>query len=277
MPYSQMSLILTYMLLNASALRLTQGLQSKYSNNDDETGKFLRSSTKSRHSHRRLFFSAGTETFTGNFYDTGCYDTVENGSWGYCGPPSCQKSYVTCATDDGGGAITVDGVSGSYLSGYDADTCQPFLPRTEDADITDWSPNGRCDSTCTQRTDGVCDGAFLAGIWKGDAVKYAFCNDNWLVVGSSGESSVFPNNLNDVPNPPGKSGTDYVTGMDSLDTSRRTELFYPLDTVDLTTTENSNNIDLYAEGKYLVVDGINTGLPADADIGLGKFAEWKLT
>jgi hypothetical protein len=37
----------------------------------------------------------------------------------------------------------------------------------------------------------------------GDGVKYAYCNDKWLVIGSSGKPGVYSANLNDVPFPPG--------------------------------------------------------------------------
>ena len=42
-------------------------------------------------------------------------------------------------------------------------------------------------------------------------MKYAFCNDKWLVLSASGEPSVFSPNLNDVPYPPGDSSGTYRT------------------------------------------------------------------
>lgn len=81
---------------------------------------------------------------------------------------------------------TVDGVTGTYTSGYSDSKCQSFLGRTSSADLTDWSPSGSCDSSCTQVTTGVCSGTFLASVLVGDGVKYAYCNDKWLVFQASG-------------------------------------------------------------------------------------------
>ena len=92
---------------------------------------------------------------------------------------------ITCSSE-GGGVTTVSGVTGTYLSGYSDSNCQSFLGRTSSADITDWSPSGSCDSSCTQVTTGVCSGTFLASVLVGDGVKYAYCNDKWLVMQASG-------------------------------------------------------------------------------------------
>lgn len=120
--------------------------------------------------------TAGTETFTGSLSDTGCYPSKAEGSWGFCGPDSCKDKYITCP-DEGGGPATVDGVTGTYIdwggTQYSEETCQSFLPRTTDADLTEFAPKGRCDSTCTQRTDGVCSADFLANVLVGSGVKCA--------------------------------------------------------------------------------------------------------
>ena len=60
---------------------------------------------------------------------------------------------------------------------------------------------GACDSDCTQRTDGVCDGTFLEQVIQGPSIKYAFCNDKWLILLTSGEGGVFEPTLNNVPSP----------------------------------------------------------------------------
>jgi hypothetical protein len=128
--------------------------------------------------------TAGTVSFAGSsLSDTGCYGTVADGGWGYCGPASCQSTYITCQ-----GPATVSGVTGTWLTQggttYSASNCQSFLSRTATADNTNWNPPGSCDSTCTQATTGVCSGTFLANVLKGTGVKYAFCNDKvstpWL-------------------------------------------------------------------------------------------------
>ncbi|KAH8067196.1 DNA binding protein [Aureococcus anophagefferens] len=64
---------------------------------------------------------------------------------------------------------------------------------------------GACDSDCTQRTDGVCDGTFLEQVIQGPSIKYAFCNDKWLILLTSGEGGVFEPALNNVRarRPPG--------------------------------------------------------------------------
>ena len=136
--------------------------------------------------------TAGTEAFSGSLADTGCYSTKAAGSWGFCGPYSCNAAYITCPSE-GGGPTTVGGVTGTYVTvggtTYSSSNCQSFLPRTSTADITNWDPPGRCDSTCTQQTTGVCSASFLASALVGDGVKYAYCNDKWLVITSSGASS----------------------------------------------------------------------------------------
>lgn len=162
-------------------------------------------------SHKRRLdgLTAGTQTLTGSLYDTGCYKPVSEGGWGFCGPLSCNAQYVTCNTADGGGPPTVADVTGTYGNGntqttFTASTCQPFMPRTTNSDITTYSLPGSCDSTCTQQTTGVCSASFLANVIKGDGVKYAYCNDRWLNVVSDGSNgNLYTYNLNDVPFPPG--------------------------------------------------------------------------
>ena len=61
-------------------------------------------------------------------------------------------------------------------------------------DLTDWRPKFQC-KQCTQQTTGVCSAIFLSKVIAGDGVKYAYCNDNWLVVGASGHPGVFSANL----------------------------------------------------------------------------------
>ena len=199
---------------------------------------------------RKLSTTAGTETNSRALGFTGCYSTKKDGGWGYCGPFSCRNNYVTCPAT-GGGPATVGGITGQYLSGnsgkspsgaaYSASNCNEFYPITA-TDVTDWAPRGRCDSTCTQVTTGVCSATFLATVIKGDGVKYAYCNDKWLVLVSSGAPSVFTANLNDVPNPPGKQGTTYVTGMSSLSSDRPQETYYPLGVTDLAASDPANNL-----------------------------------
>jgi len=214
--------------------------------------------------------TAGTVTFTGSLFDTGCFPSKAEGSWGFCGPASCSAAYITCP-DEGGGPTTVDGVTGTYINQqgtqYTAETCVPFLERTTNADLTDFTPKGRCDSSCTQRTDGVCSASFLANVLVGSGVKYAYCNDKWLVVSSTGEPSVFTANLDDVPFPPANSDNTARTGMMTLDTTRMEALYYPLDVTDLEASSPSNNLDAYDAETYLVDGSSVYGLPADAGTG----------
>ena len=131
-----------------------------------------------------------------------CYAPTEEGGWGYCGAPTCRNQYITCA-DEGGGPPTVDGVTGAYRSDYSSDgsDCTSFLDMSDYEEETDWAFKGACTSDCTQRTDGVCDGTFLEQVIQGPSIKYAFCNDKWLLVLSSGEGGVFEPHLNNVPSP----------------------------------------------------------------------------
>jgi len=224
--------------------------------------------------------TAGTETLTGSLYDTGCYATKEDGSWGFCGPLSCNAAYITCPSD-GGGPATVDGVTGTYINiggtQYSESTCSDFLERTDVSDNTDWNPAGPCDATCTQETTGVCSGEFLANVLVGTGVKTAYCNDKWLVITASGEPSVFTPNLDDVPYPPGKDGTNYRTGMATLDTTRKDMMFFPLSVTDLSTSTGDNNVGVYdvTSGSgplsYLINPdtGASYGVPSDAGLAMG--------
>lgn len=66
-----------------------------------------------------------------SFDATGCSATVADGGWGFCGPASCKDDYITCATLDGGGPQTVDGVAGTWApaAGSNGASCKSFLPR----------------------------------------------------------------------------------------------------------------------------------------------------
>ena len=125
---------------------------------------------------RRIQTTVGTEVNSGSLYDTGCFETREGGSWGFCGDLSCKDTYVTTT-----GPTTIDGVAGSYAATndknpnnagaagtqYTSSTAQAYLPRTATADNTDWSPRGSCSATCTQRSTGVCSASFLASVIAG--------------------------------------------------------------------------------------------------------------
>ena len=118
-----------------------------------------------------------------------CYPPAEDGGWGYCGAPTCKDQYITCSAS-GGGPPTVDGVTGTFRSDIGSESnCVPFYDMSDYTETTDWTYPGACDSSCTQVTTGVCDGTFLAQVIKGPSIKYAFCNDKWLVLSSSGEGA----------------------------------------------------------------------------------------
>ncbi|GMH63049.1 hypothetical protein TrST_g9924 [Triparma strigata] len=228
---------------------------------------------------RKLSLSAGTETNSYSLDETGCTAPSAEGGWGYCGPESCRENYSTCSSA-GGGVKTVDGVTGDWNSYYSGGSnCATYL--TNDVTpITDWSPKGSCDSTCTQVTSGVCSSEFLANALKGFGVKYAYCNDEWLHIIASGETGgMYTENLNDTPYPPA-AGSDFSmrTGMDTLDTSRTQELYFPLNPTALSTSEGTNNYAVYDEQSgagafsYLINndgDSAETyALPADGGIGM---------
>jgi hypothetical protein len=168
--------------------------------------------------------TAGTEAFTGALNDTACCKPKSAGGWGWCGPLSCKDTYVTC-TAEGGGGTTVDGVAGTYARTFSASVCQSYLPRTSMPDLTDWRPKFQC-KQCTQQTTGVCSAIFLSKVIAGDGVKYAYCNDKWLVVGASGHPGVFSANLNDVPFPPGAPDS-MRTETKSQDETRRKSFTNP--------------------------------------------------
>ena len=98
--------------------------------------------------------------------DSECYAPTEEGGWGYCGAPTCRHQYTTCPAE-GGGPPTVDGVSGSFRSDVgDESNCISFLDMSDTEDVSDWGFRGACTSDCTQRTDGVCDGALARRPWS---------------------------------------------------------------------------------------------------------------
>ncbi|KAK7249825.1 hypothetical protein SO694_00005163 [Aureococcus anophagefferens] len=144
---------------------------------------------------------------------------------------------------------------------------------------TDWAFKGACTSDCTQRTDGVCDGTFLEQVIQGPSIKYAFCNDKWLLVLSSGEGGVFEPHLNNVPSPPlGTSdGVTYCTGDPARTVDRYYSLQYPLDVVDFDEGVYTNNVDLFdgSSGSdaidYAYDDGTGIGtygLPGGRCVGI---------
>ncbi|KAH8076348.1 DNA binding protein [Aureococcus anophagefferens] len=209
-----------------------------------------------------------------------CYAPTSEGGWGYCGAPTCKNQYITCS-DEGGGPPTVDGVTGAYRSDYSSDgsDCTSFLDMSDYTEETDWAFKGACTSDCTQRTDGVCDGTFLEQVIQGPSIKYAFCNDKWLLVLSSGEGGVFEPHLNNVPSPPlGTSdGVTYCTGDPTRTIDRYYSLQYPLDVVDFSSGVYTNNVDLFdgTSGSdaitYAYSDGTGIGtygLPDGAGVGI---------
>lgn len=224
---------------------------------------------------RKLSLTAGTETNSYALDETGCTAPSTEGGWGYCGPASCKDNYSTCSSA-GGGIKIVDGVTGSWNSYYSDSNCATYLTNSA-TDITDWSPKGACDSSCTQVTTGVCSSEFLNNILSGFGVKYAWCNDKWLHIIASGETGgMYTQNMNDTPYPPA-AGSDFSlrTGMDTLDTSRLQELYFPLTPTALSTSLGTNNNAVYDEQSgagaksYLISsDGDKYGLPSDGGIGM---------
>jgi hypothetical protein len=123
----------------------------------------------------------------------------------------------------------------------------------------------------------VCSAEFLDGVIAGSGVKYAYCNDKYLVIVASGASDFFQANLDDVPYPPGGTGLDGQsgrTGMASLDETKHQEMFFPLDVTLLSTSTGSNNVAVYdsqtgsGPQSFLIDEPQTIGLPADAGIGM---------
>ena len=208
--------------------------------------------------------TAGQEVNSNSLNATECKVPVASGGWGFCGPLTCNANYKTCGGTNGGGPPTVNGVTGSWRSGSSASTCvnyydlQSTSAHQPNALPSAHAPQGSCRATCTQRTTGICSGSFLANVLKGRGVKYAYCNDKWLVIGATGESGHWTPNLNDVPNPPGTTvgGVGYCTGELTMTVGIARTTFFPLDIVDLPTGVSTNNIHLF-DGSTTI--GGNTG------------------
>ena len=197
--------------------------------------------------------TAGQEDNTNSLSATECKVPVAAGGWGFCGAQTCNTNYKTCGGSNGGGPPTVNGVTGSWRPGYSASTCvnyynlQSSSAHQPNALPSAHAPQGSCRTTCTQRTTGICSGTFLANVLKGRGVKYAYCNDKWLVIGATGEPGHWTPNLNDVPNPPGTtvSGVELCTGEVTMTVGIARTTFFPLDLVDLPTGVSTNNIHLF--------------------------------
>jgi len=219
--------------------------------------------------------TAGTSANTAALSETGCFATTEDGGWGFCGPVECNTMYRTCQ-----GPATVGTSTGSWANGYAAGTCEEFIDNSAlNKELTDPFSEfkGNCDATCTQVKTGVCSSEALAKIVIGDGVKYAYCNDLWLVIGATGETGVYESNLNDVPHPPG--GTGGVTGELSKTTSDKVGASYiPIAPTALSTSAATNNLDAFdvatGVGQYSYLSNSVTGegtygLPSDSGVGVG--------
>ena len=145
--------------------------------------------------------------------------------------------------------------------------------------LSDFEPKGPPDGTCTQVTTGVCSSEFLASVFADHhGVMIAYCNDKFLIVSATGEiGPKFDSNLNDIPFPPGKAGTNYVTGQDTRAYVQAQSLYYPLGVTDLSTSSGSvNNIDVFdvttgiGAYSYLIKSATNTpySLPSDNGVGM---------
>ena len=145
--------------------------------------------------------------------------------------------------------------------------------------LSDFQPKGPPDGTCTQVTTGVCSSEFLASVLADHhGVMIAYCNDKFLIVSATGEiGPKFDSNLNDIPFPPGKADTNYVTGQDTRAYVQAQSLYYPLGVTDLSTSSGSvNNIDVFdvttgiGAYSYLIKSATNTpySLPSDNGVGM---------
>ena len=235
-------------------------------------------------SARRRANTAGTIVNSNALDATGCSAKRADGGWGYCGPASCADAFLTCVTEEGdGGPHEVGGVTGQWAPAASGGaTCKPFLSRSEGASgpdlvSSDFSLKGACAATCTAQSSGVCSSEFLAAVFSPhDGVKAAFCNDEWLVVTATGEYAAGLSNLNDIPSPPGKQGTNKVTGEATVSFDRPQELFFPLATADLPAAVATNNVEVYDNPtgvgpKSFLKDtslGLSYGLPADGTMAM---------
>ena len=108
-----------------------------------------------------------------------CSPPVSQGGKGYCGPSFCDSVVnlkPTC-------------IFGSQTYNY--------------ADIIQRIPS----KTCIQSTDPRCTSAALTALMKGQGIKAAYCNDEFLVIHSDGTTS-FSDTLKSVKNPPASISSD---------------------------------------------------------------------
>ena len=149
-------------------------------------------------------------------------------------------------------------MTGTWATGYSEDNCNNFYDLSaqsaSDPAASGYAPKGKCgenidgEYACTQQTTGICSGTFLAAVLMGPGMKYAFCNDKWLVLGITGEPHWAPN-LNDVANPPKVEvdGVTYRSGnLTQTLSDKETNVYIPLNPVlHAAGGKYSNNLGLY--------------------------------
>ena len=114
-----------------------------------------------------------------------CSPPVSQGGSGYCGPKFCDASASLAA---------------ACVFTYTVVNYQERISAVKS-------------KSCVQSADGRCTSAALASLIKGQGIKAAYCNDEFLVIISDGTPG-FKTNLDSVKNPPGsvdKNGMACVT------------------------------------------------------------------
>jgi hypothetical protein len=170
--------------------------------------------------------------------------------------------------------------SSTVTSAYSTPSCIISTTKYTDAQLITLA-NARPSQTCTQSTDARCNSGALAAIFSGmPSVYAAFCNNNYLVMYTSGHGRLGYSgyNLDDIPYPPG--GTDTTSGTcrtrtDTINDAIQTYAI-PLTPVPFTTADmgNNRNTSVWSEGAggqssgwMLNSNGLQWGIPTDGEIG----------
>ena len=148
--------------------------------------------------------------------NTTCSPPISQGGTGYCGPSFCDTVVNTVA-----GCIFTN-------NNYNYATMMSQLPS----------------KTCTQSTDPRCSSAALSALMKGQGIKAAFCNDQFLVIHSDGTPG-FSTYLDSIKNPPGAVASDGTTCVTRFTNPSYTFVKIPLYPTLLSTADALvNNINL---------------------------------
>jgi hypothetical protein len=122
-----------------------------------------------------LYVDIATAGYTNNYpLNHTCSPPTAQGGKGYCGPSFCDDIPNTSTS------CYFDTISVNY-----ANRVSTILSKT-----------------CTQSTDARCASSALKALMVGTGIKAAYCNDEFLVIVTSGETG-FGNQLDTIRFPPG--------------------------------------------------------------------------